>query len=139
MHTHKTIKKLEEELDLTHSCGYITLLRSGCLSAPPPLPSNQDTKAEGKDDEDAQNQLTASQLSEAADDEESPGLEEAVGGQAAESESLDIEKAKDLMQLPLETREVCIQNQGIIQANLHLNCSLLDLKGSNVYFINREL
>ncbi|XP_003729294.2 protein FAM91A1 isoform X1 [Strongylocentrotus purpuratus] len=142
MHTHKTIKKLEEELDLTHSCGYITLLRSGCLSAPTPLPSNQETKAEGKDDEDAQNQLTASQLSEAADDEESPGLEEAVGGQAAESESLDIEKAKDLMQLPLETREVPEGNDRVLSEEMESNWALLDLSfGVPLFdeFVNQEV
>ncbi|XP_041483997.1 protein FAM91A1-like [Lytechinus variegatus] len=124
MHTHRTVKKLEDELDLTHSCGYITLLKSGCLSSSQhPQPSSQDGKDGPNDDEDAQSRLTASQLSEAADDEE--GLGEAADG--AESKSLDVEKAKDSMQLPLGSRQVPDERERINSEELESNWVLLDL------------
>lgn len=97
MHTHQTVGKLEAELDLSHSCGYITLLKSGCQSSSQRMPANGVASSHREDDD-----TKASQLSEAAREGDAGSQS---GSPPQTQGSLDIEKAKDSMQLPLGTRE----------------------------------
>ncbi|XP_072169876.1 protein FAM91A1-like [Diadema setosum] len=120
MHTHETIKKLEGELDLQHACGYITLLKSGRLATHHHvIPSNG---AEGNEMEDAQSRLTASQLSEAAEEDDQGSY-----GQELGSQIMDVEKTKDSMKLPLGPREVREIQTCLEVEETEMDWTLLDL------------